>query len=279
MSGGFGGSSGGSGDALGDYYGDMTGHRASWGDNPFGGGLMGSALGGLYDAGTQQAIDWEANNPGQQFNWGEPGPGTLDSNWHNRQSNRYSGGYPGPGYPGGYGGWGVGGGTPQQQMWSWMAPTLRNAFTSGTPYNIPDVNMMLPSKSTFENIDPFVWEGIMHPYKQSEKQLMETLGAGGGLGSARGGFSGQGAAGLGKFWADASPTIGTTAWGMVGPQLQQNWLSNLQRNMYLPNLASSLVGGTYPTPVIKPEGPSTFDNLLGIGALAAQVYGGMGGGK
>jgi hypothetical protein len=78
-------------------------------------------------------------------------------------------------------------------------------------------------------ISPEVRAGVMAPYLEAEQQLMETLGAGGGLGSARGGFSGQGAAGLGRFWADAGQQYGRDLWGMIAPAQQAGWGAELQR--------------------------------------------------
>jgi hypothetical protein len=69
----------------------------------------------------------------------------------------------------------------------------------------------------------------MAPYLEAEQQLLETLGAGGGLGSARGGFSGQGAAGLGRYWADAGQQYGRDLWGMIAPAQQAGWGAELQR--------------------------------------------------
>lgn len=94
-------------------------------------------------------------------------------------------------------------------------------------YDIPDAPM--PTRGWMENLDPSVQSGIMEPWKLGEKQLMETLG--GGMGSARGGFSGMGAAGLGEYWAQATPQIGQTAWGMVQPGLQQDYQAQLGQNI------------------------------------------------
>jgi len=134
----------------------------------------------------------------------------------------------------------------QQQLFQMAQPLIQKAMDYGmggigqggglwpTPgYNIPSTESMMPSAATMGNISPSIWEGIMNPYKQAEQQLMETLGAGGGLGSARGGFSGQGAAGLGKFWAEAAPTMGTQAWNMISPALQQGWGAGFQREQAL----------------------------------------------
>jgi len=98
-------------------------------------------------------------------------------------------------------------------------------------YNIPNPEIMMPTAQTMGSISPDVLAGVMKPYQNVEQQLMETLGAGGGLGSARGGFSGQGAAGLGKYWAEAAPSIGNQMWSMIKDPLAQGWQAQLGKNM------------------------------------------------
>lgn len=98
-------------------------------------------------------------------------------------------------------------------------------------YDIPDITGMMPTAETMASIAPEVRAGVMAPYKETERQLMETLGAGGGLGSARGGFSGQGAAGIGKYWADVAPEYTQSLWSMVQPAQQAGWQAELARGM------------------------------------------------
>ena len=155
-------------------------------------------------------------------------------------------------------------------------------------YNIPSPEYMMPTGQTMGSISPAVWSGIMQPYQKVESQLMETLGAGGQLGSAMGGFSGQGAAGLGKYWAEAAPGIGMQAWNMISPALQQGWGAGLQQaqNLWAEQMqqykypwqaAPSLISMGMPFPYVQQPSGSP---MAGMGSLLSgmgSLMGGMGG--
>ena len=155
-------------------------------------------------------------------------------------------------------------------------------------YNIPSPEYMMPTAATMNAISPDVWSGIMQPYQKVEKQLMETLGAGGALGSAMGGFSGQGAAGLGKYWAEAAPGIGMQAWNMISPALQQGWGAGLQQaqNLWAEQMqqykypwqaAPSFISMGMPFPYVQQPSGSP---MAGMGSLLSgmgSLMGGMGG--
>jgi hypothetical protein len=149
-------------------------------------------------------------------------------------------------------------------------------------YSIPSPEFMMPYKGWMPSKE--VMAGVMEPYRETERQLMETLGAGGGLGSARGGFSGQGAAGLGKFWAEATPQIGLQAWQMTQPALQMAWQAQLgkqrdiwgealQQYKYPWGIAPQMTAASFPSPVVRPPSPSPFAGmgsfLGGLGSLIA----------
>jgi hypothetical protein len=112
-----------------------------------------------------------------------------------------------------------------------LGGTLWDIPSYGLPasYAIPDITSMMPTTATMAAISPDVKAAVMAPYKETEQQLLETLGAGGGLGSARGGFSGQGAAGVGRYWADVAPEYTQSLWGMVAPAQQAGWQAELNR--------------------------------------------------
>ena len=119
---------------------------------------------------------------------------------------------------------------------------------------------------------------------------METLGAGGVLGSASGGISGNAAAGLGRYMADASSNVAKQAFDMTMPALMQRYAAQaaggLQqygneyaRNMALWNaqnqarqapwgMVTPLMGGTYPNTIIGDTDKSRLGNSLGTGLLA-----------
>jgi len=132
-------------------------------------------------------------------------------------------------------------------------------------YDVPSVSGMMPSEATMGAISPEVRAGVMAPYKEAEQQLMETLGAGGGLGSARGGFSGQGAAGLGKYWADAGQQYGQDLWGMVAPaqqagwgaelgQAKDVWSQELMAKQFPYTVIPGMAGSSMPSPVVSQGG-------------------------
>ncbi len=149
-------------------------------------------------------------------------------------------------------------------------------------YNIPSSELMMPTAETMGGISPAVWAGIMHPYQRVEQQLMETLGAGGGLGSARGGFSGQGAAGLGKYWAEAAPGIGMQAWNMISPALQKGWAADLQRQQslwaeqmqqfkYPWQAGPSFLSMSMPQPFVQQPGQPGPSPWAGFGSLLSGI--------
>lgn len=173
---------------------------------------------------------------------------------------------------------GFGGGSPGQGS-AWSAFGLQPPQTTSTTnqpitpgllwgpgnYSVPDITSMMPTTQTMSSISPDVKAAVMAPYKEAEAQLMETLGAGGGLGSARGGFSGQGAAGLGKYWADVAPEYTQSLWGMTAPALQAGWGAELSRSrdiwgqeqaakQFPFQVIPSMFGQSMPTPVVSQGG-------------------------
>ena len=149
----------------------------------------------------------------------------------------------------------------------------------------------MPTGQTMSSISPAVWSGIMQPYQKVESQLMETLGAGGQLGSARGGFSGEGAAGLGKYWADVAPGIGMQAWNMISPALQQGWGAGLQREQalwgeqlqeakYPWQAGPSYLSMSMPQPYVQEPSGSPLAGvgsmLGGVGSILGGMYGSRG---
>lgn len=115
-------------------------------------------------------------------------------------------------------------------LWETAMPSGAMGYDVPSPYGIPDTTGMMPTAATMGAISPEVKAGVMAPYKEAEQQLMETLGAGNILGSARGGFSGAGATGLGRYWADAAPEYTKSLWDMVAPAQQAGWGAELQRS-------------------------------------------------
>jgi len=155
-----------------------------------------------------------------------------------------------------------------------MMPTIRRIGMAGETggqlwdvprYQVPDITSMMPTTETLAAISPDVKAAVMAPYKETEQQLLETLGATGGLGSAMGGFSGQGAAGLGKYWGDVAPEYTKSLWGMVAPAQQMGyaaelgrerdiWGQQLQASQFPYTVIPGMAGASMPSPVTTAGG-------------------------
>ena len=173
----------------------------------------------------------------------------------------------------------------QAQMWQMLKPIVQqiaNRPAGGRLYDIPpapsavpymqnaDPNVLSPQGDWYGNLDPNIRQGIEAPYQRGANMLGEQLQNYGGA-SARGGTSGNMAAGLGNYWAQASPQMALQGWQMMQPSLQaqynqplmagqadyqtgvEQWRQGLQESQYPYNFASGQVGGTYSTPVVQQQ--------------------------
>ena len=198
----------------------------------------------------------------------------------------------------------------QSQMWAMMKPTMQNIFNrpEGTRlWDIPDApsavpymqnadpSSLAPTGNWYNNLDPNIRQGIEQPFNRGADMLGEQLGGFGGS-SQRGGVSGNMAAGLGNYWANAAPQMATQGWNMMQPSLQagynQNyqtgmadygsamdqWSSGITEGAYPYTTAPSLLGGTYSTPVVQQNSNQGWmgqaGNWLGLGLGAQQLFGG-----
>ena len=170
-------------------------------------------------------------------------------------------------------------------------------------YDVPDASLMMPTQNWWNSLSPEVMQGLWSPYNAGANQMMETMGAGGNLGSARGGYAGTGENALGRFYADASNDVGLQAWQMTQPAAMANWGAQLDVNktgynqavqdytntsnqlmsdygmnqeMWRQQIAREqmpfgvlpgMVGGTYSTPVVNQGGmnPWASAGLMGVG--------------
>lgn len=139
-------------------------------------------------------------------------------------------------------------------------------------WNIPDTQMIMPTTDWWENISPQVMAGLEAPWNRAQSQMFETLGAGGQLGSAEGGFSGAAGAALGEFSAQKAQGIGQQAWGMTQPGLQAGWQAQLQQNQFPYSLLSGMLGSSLPTPVVSQGGDSFMENIMPVIIMAASAY-------
>jgi len=144
--------------------------------------------------------------------------------------------------------------TPQaqaalKQLWPGLTQ-LGNALSSGGAlYNVPQAPM--PTQGWFSGLDQSIQSGIMEPYTLASQQLAEQLGSYGQLGSARGGVSGAGAAGLGRFWEDAAQGMGTQAWNMINPNAMAQYQAQVQSQQLPWATFPSMFGSAMPTPYIN----------------------------
>jgi len=116
---------------------------------------------------------------------------------------------------------------------------------------------IMPNRGWMQNLDPGVMAGIREPYEEGAKMLAERFGAAGMGGSARGGMSGNAAAGFGKYYENAAQGIGQQAWNMTSPGLR-----------YPYDAALGLAGGTYPNPVVNQGGGGMLDSLMPLAMMA-----------
>lgn len=166
--------------------------------------------------------------------------------------------------------------SPQaREMYNTFWPLLK-ATASGGGWNIPSYNVpdaYGPTKNWFNSISPDVMEGLWEPYEFAASQLGERMGAGGQLGSARGGYSGTAGDSFGRFYAEAGKDIGTQAWNMMSPgimanwsaQLGQNqnlWMQQLQRNMYPYSIMSGMLGASMPNTVVNQGSQGVMQSIL-----------------
>lgn len=156
-----------------------------------------------------------------------------------------------------------------------MMPTMERIGAAGVggpplweppaPPTLPGLEMMMPTAATMGAIAPEVREAVMAPYTDVSRQLTEQLGAAGQLGSARGGISGAGATGLGRYWADVAPEYTKSLWGMTAPAQMAGWgrEADLATQLWQQQIAAQqfpfgvipgVFGAAMPSPVVQQPG-------------------------
>ena len=155
-------------------------------------------------------------------------------------------------------------------------------------FNIPQfpqlsAQNLLPTQAFFQNVAPEIRQGFDFETDIARKNLFQQLGEKGQLGSARGGLSGAAGAALGSFEAQRSAQFGEQAFRLAQPglfagfQQEAGRLGTLQGQAFqqaqLPFTSlPGLVGQSLPTPAVTPSGPSSSDQLLQAGLLAALLF-------
>ena len=114
--------------------------------------------------------------------------------------------------------------------------------------------------------------------------------------NSKAGISGNMAAGLGKYWAQAAPQMAKQGWSMMQPynMAQYNlplqagmadfgtatdqWKMGIQESAFPFQTFPSMVSGTYGTPVVTPNSSQGWinnaANMLGLGLGFQQLFGG-----
>lgn len=173
-------------------------------------------------------------------------------------------------------------------------------YMQGLGIQQPDATMLTPTQDWWNNLSPEVMAGIEAPWIDAENQLAERLGSGGG-GSAMGGWSGNSAAGFGKFFSDKAGDMGLQAWNLTAPgaalQYQtgvMDWQNqnmfgaqdytnaygrnlmdygNYQQNTMRPyNTALNLMQPASTNQVASDNGPGMMSQLLGIAGTGIGAY-------
>ena len=162
----------------------------------------------------------------------------------------------------------------QQQVFQQLMPLVKMLTQAGqggtSPWQIPSIESLMPSKGWYENMDPNIMQGIREPYVDASQQLTESLGYG--AGSARGGASGTLGGSQADFWSKAGTQMGQQAWGMVSPIQQMGWQAELQGNQFPFTAMPGMMGGTYSQPVVQPGSTTGSDimsmlGMIGMGAM------------
>lgn len=103
-------------------------------------------------------------------------------------------------------------------------------------YEIPSLSGIMPTTDWWGSIAPEIKAGAWAPFEEGQNRLMETLGASGVSGSARGGYSGATGAALGEYMADATPAYAMNLWNMTAPGAMAGWQAGLGQNQYMAGL-------------------------------------------
>jgi hypothetical protein len=120
-------------------------------------------------------------------------------------------------------------------------PSMRGVLSGVSPYQIsgydvPSTSSIMPTTDWWNSLSGDIKAGAWAPFEEGKKNLLETIGASGISGSARGGYSGAAGAGLGEYMADATPAYAMNLWNMSSPGMMAGWQANLGENQYLANL-------------------------------------------
>jgi hypothetical protein len=141
---------------------------------------------------------------------------------------------------------------PAAKLLNLLGPQMSQLGTGGPLWDVPLA--VGPTADWYGNLSPDVMQGVWAPYQDASKQFMEQLGAGGLATSQRGGISGAGAAGLGKFWEQAGRNVGQQAWGMTAPGLMAKYEADINAMQYPWMARQQLFSQAMPTPKIDQSG-------------------------
>jgi hypothetical protein len=130
-------------------------------------------------------------------------------------------------------------------------------------------NAPMPTKGWYDSISPEIMAGLWEPYNDSAKQMAEMLNMQGSLG-AGGQYTGNALGNFGDFYSKAGTQIGTQAWNLMSPGMNQNYNVELQKLM-MPFGLMGMTPSLMPTGIVQNES-NTGGNVMG-GALGGAAAG------
>lgn len=176
----------------------------------------------------------------------------------------------------------------------WNLPQLPSFPT----YQLPDIRSMMPTGDWWATLDPNLKAGILAPFQDTQRQLLETFAGRGTAGGARGGLSGAFGRAASEYWArEATPQAAMAGWRMISPALELGWRTEagrradeaaarwgglmqqygqqVQQRTWPWQALTGLVGYGLPYPLVSQGGSP----LMGAaGALGGSFLGSMGSG-
>ena len=151
-----------------------------------------------------------------------------------------------------------------------------NNFQNSSPvtslFEAPQAPM--PTSGWYNNIAPEVMQGLWEPYNDAAGQMAEMLNMQGSLGSG-GQYTGNAMGNFGDFYSKAGTQIGTQAWNLMSPGMNQNYNVELQQKM-MPYQLMGMAPSLMPTGVVQNQ-PNTGANAM-TGAMGGAMAGASVGG-
>lgn len=153
------------------------------------------------------------------------------------------------------------------QQYNQYANNFQNSSPVTSLFEAPQAPM--PTSGWYNNIAPEVMKGLWEPYNDSAKQMAEMLNMQGSLGGG-GQYTGNAMGNFGDFYSKAGTQIGTQAWNLMSPGMNQNYNVELQQKM-MPYQLMGMAPSLMPTGVVQNQ-PNTGANAM-TGAMGGAMAG------